>query len=356
MDARWTFLGRLTILTLASVCLASPCWAQVGHGRAEPDAAKTPSLDELLLFFPAKHPSGNWTPEGLRFNDVWFSAEDKTRLHGWYCPCDNPRATILIAHGNAGHVASRAPWLKYLQSRARVATFMFDYRGYGRSEGTPTVEGAILDAKAARAKLRELSRIEDSAMLLMGESLGGAIVVQLAAESAPRGLVLQSTFSSLKDVADIHYPKLSWLVPPAKLDSAAQIVRYHGPLLQSHGTADRTIPFSSGEKLFLAANEPKTFARIPGADHNNWLTEDYLRQLDEFIHRLAPEGNRTSNKAVHPSGGSERNHNRASLGRRRVTAVARAPVTTATSPSPSLPPPSAPPCATRTTPAARSPA
>jgi hypothetical protein len=231
----------------------------------------------------------------LRFDDVWFWAEDKTRLHGWYCPCDNPRATLLIAHGNAGHVASRAPWLKYLQSRARVATFIFDYRGYGRSEGVPTVEGALLDAKAARAKLRELTRIEDSAMLLMGESLGGAIVVRLAAESAPRGLVLQSTFSSLKDVADVHYPKLSWLVSPAKLDSATQIVRYHGPLLQSHGTADRTIPFSSAEKLFLAANEPKTFVKVPGADHNNWLTEDYLRQLDEFISRLDSQGKQPSN-------------------------------------------------------------
>ncbi len=294
MDAKWTVLERLAILTLASVCVAGPCGAQVAQERAEPAVPKVPSLDELLLFLPSKHPSGNWKPQDLRFDDVWFSAEDKTRLHGWYCPCDNPRATILIAHGNAGHVASRAPWLKYLQSTARVATFMFDYRGYGRSEGVPTVEGVLLDAKAARAKLRELARIDDSAMLLMGESLGGAIVVQLAAESAPRGLVLQSTFSSLKDVAAVHYPRLSWLVPPAKLDSVAQIVRYHGPLLQSHGTADRTIPFSSGEKLFEAANEPKTFVTISKADHNNWLTEDYLRQLDQFIRRLTPAGDRTS--------------------------------------------------------------
>jgi hypothetical protein len=168
------------------------------------------------------------------------------------------------------------------------------------------VEGALLDAKAARAKLRELARIEDSAMLLMGESLGGAIVVRLAADSAPRGLILQSTFSSLKDVADVHYPKLSWLVPPAKLDSLAEIARYHGPLLQSHGTADRTIPFSSCEKLFRAANEPKTFVTITGADHNNWLTEDYLRQLDEFIRRLASEGNQTSNKSLNRTGRSGR--------------------------------------------------
>ena len=168
--------------------------------------------------------------------------------------------------------------------------FIFDYRGYGRSEGTPTVEGAIQDAIAARAKLRELASIKDSEMLLMGESLGGAIVVQLAAESPPRGLILQSTFSSLRDVAAIHYPNLSWLVPPTKLDSMSQIVRYRGPLLQSHGSADRTIPFSSGEKLFRLANEPKQFITIKDADHNNWLTDAYLKQLEDFLSRGSAVG------------------------------------------------------------------
>ena len=126
-------------------------------------------------------------------------------------------------------------------------------------------------------------------MLLMGESLGGAIVTQLAADSVPRGLILQSTFSSLRDVADVHYPKLSWLVPRNKLNSAAVIQKFHGPLLQSHGNRDRTIPFSSGEKLFRSANEPKQFFTIDGADHNNWLTDAYLKQLDEFIASVAPE-------------------------------------------------------------------
>jgi fermentation-respiration switch protein FrsA (DUF1100 family) len=163
---------------------------------------------------------------------------------------------------------------------------MFDYRGYGRSEGTPTVEGAIQDATAARAKLCELAVVKESEMLLMGESLGGAIVVQLAADSPPRGLILQSTFSSLRDVANVHYPKLSWLISPKKLDSVSQIVRYRGPLFQSHGSLDRTIPYSSGEMLFHMANEPKQFVKIEDADHNNWLTDAYLKQLDGFITRV----------------------------------------------------------------------
>jgi uncharacterized protein len=281
------FCYRLaTVLVVLSLCRGSSGQGQESAERKPFERARIPSLDERLLFFPAKHPAGDWAPRDLRFEDVWFTAKDGTRLHGWYCPREGSRATILIAHGNAGNVATRVGWLRYLQSTARVSTFMFDYRGYGRSEGVPTVEGVLDDAREARAKLRELAGIQDAEMVLMGESLGGAIAVQLAAESAPRALILQSTFSSLRDVADVHYPGLSWLVPKAKLDSAARIAQYHGPLLQSHGDADRVIPFTSGEQLFRAANEPKSFVTVPGAGHNDWLTEHYLRRLDAFIDRI----------------------------------------------------------------------
>lgn len=266
-------------------------WSLQNLLSSQSSPAKHRSIDELLLFFPSKFPEGNWKPANLQYQDVWFSAADRTRLHGWYCPCDNPRAIVLIAHGNAGHLASRAPWLQYLQSQARVSAFMFDYRGYGRSEGVPTAEGVLADARAARAKLCELAGVNNGDIVLMGESLGGAVVVHLAAESAPRGLILQSTFSSLRDVADVHFPGLSRLVPRDKLDSATQIARYHGPLLQSHGTADETIPLDCGKKLFRAANEPKEFIEIPGAGHNNWLNREYLTSLDQFLTQLprAPE-------------------------------------------------------------------
>ncbi len=283
MMLRTTISIAAAIVTFATVL---PCVGQ-DNESASSGEAKPQSIDELLLFFPSKFPTGDWKPADLQFQDVFFAAEDGTKLHGWYCPADEPRAVVLVAHGNAGHVASRAQWLKYLQSKARVSVFLFDYRGYGRSEGTPTVEGGIQDTKAARGKLRELAAIKDSDMLLMGESLGGALVVRSAAESPPRALILQSTFASLRDVANVHYPKLSWLVPKNKLDSKSQIVRYRGPLLQSHGNSDRTVPYSSGEELFRLANEPKQFVTIEHADHNNWLTEAYLKQLDGFIDRVS---------------------------------------------------------------------
>lgn len=193
----------------------------------------------------------------------------------------------MLAHGNAGNVALRVDWLRHLQNQAKLSVLIFDYRGYGRSEGVATVEGVLKDSQAARAKLCELAKVEADQLILMGESLGGAIVIELAAEVAPRGLIIQSTFSSLRDVADVHYPKLSWLVPEGKLNSVERISKYRGPLLQSHGKLDRTIPFSLGQKLFAAANEPKQFIEIKRADHNNWLTDAYERQLGEFISNLA---------------------------------------------------------------------
>ncbi len=248
-----------------------------------------PQMIDQFLFFPSKYPEGNWEPPGLRFEELSFTAADGTRLHAWYCPCEQPRAMILLAHGNAGNLATRVEWLTALQSQAQASVLIFDYRGYGKSEGKPSVEGALQDARAARAKLAELASIDDSQMLLMGESLGGAIVSQLAAESAPRGLILQSTFSSLRDVADVHYPQLSWLVARNRLNSATQLAQVHVPLFQSHGVEDRTIPYGLGKKLFEAANEPKTLFSIAAADHNDWQSSSYLRKLNAFIDSLPSE-------------------------------------------------------------------
>ncbi len=281
---------RPAIWILLSVLIQMPLiarsHAQSNQPSSDSKESSVQSPDEAFLFFPSKFPAGDWQPQGLTFQDVFFTSQDGSKLHGWFCPAETPRAIVLIAHGNAGNVASRASWLRYLQTKANCSVFMFDYRGYGRSEGVPTVKGAIEDAAAARAQLAQLAAVTNKEIVLMGESLGGAIAIQLAAASPPRALILQSTFTSLRGMADVHYPKLAWLVSAQKLNSLSLIAKYQGPLLQSHGTQDRTIPFTMAETLFRAANEPKQFLAIRGADHNDWLTDDYLRQLDAFIDRL----------------------------------------------------------------------
>ncbi len=245
-----------------------------------------PTLDEMLLFHPSRYPQGDWSPRGLRYEDVWFNAADGTRLHGWYCPAAKPRAVVLFAHGTAGNLSHRAALLRTLCNDLRLTVLIFDYRGYGRSEGTASIEGVLQDARAAHAALVRRASVPETQVVLMGRSLGGAVVVQLAAETPPRGLILQSTFSSLKDVAAHHYPALAWLVPADKLNSVKRIAGYKGPLLQSHGDADRTIPFALGRKLFEAAREPKRFVTIPGGDHNDPQTPEYYRQLNDFLDAL----------------------------------------------------------------------
>ena len=278
-----TALMTLTVLTLT---MALPGDAQDLGTADVPKKNKRQSLDELLLFFPSKFPAGDWHPRELRFDDVYFSAEDKTRLHGWYCPSSNPRTSYFLRTGTQGMLRREHLGCDTCRAQLECPCLPLTIGGTDAVKGRQRMDGILQDSTAARLKLRELASVKDSEMLLMGESLGGALVVQLAAASAPRGLILQSTFASLRDVADVHYPALSWLVPRNKLDSVTQIARFRGPLLQSHGHLDTTIPFASGEKLFRAANEPKWFVRIENADHNNWLTEAYLQRLDEFITRV----------------------------------------------------------------------
>ncbi len=247
---------------------------------------KKPTLVEGQLFRPYDERRGDWHPRSLKYQDVEFESADGTQLHGWFCQRDKPNAIVLFSHGNEGNVAIRAGLLRILMTKLNVSIFIYDYRGYGKSKGVPTIDGALQDARAARAKLCELSSIQDSDMILMGDSLGGAFSVQLAAESSPRALVLQSTFSSLREAADQLYPELAFLVGRDLLDSKTRIADFSGPLFQSHGDADRTISIRLGKKLFREAKEPKTFFEVAGADHNDWLTEGYLQALAEFIKKL----------------------------------------------------------------------
>jgi hypothetical protein len=174
-----------------------------------------------------------------------------------------------------------------LHDRVGVSVMVFDYRGYGRSEGQPSEAGVLADARAARAWLAHRAGIAENRIVLLGRSLGGGVAVDLAAADGARALVLESTFTSMPDVAQTMFPLLPvHSLMQTKFDSATKIGKYHGPLLQSHGTADRLIPYSIGRRLFDAANEPKQFVPIPDGDHNDPQSEDYYRALSAFLDRV----------------------------------------------------------------------
>lgn len=244
-------------------------------------------FEDSLIFFPSRYPEGDWQPAGLDFEDAWFSSADGIRLHGWYLAHPNPRAVVLFCHGNAGNITHRAETAYVLSRTVGVSLLMFDYRGYGRSEGKPNEAGVLADARAARVWLARRAGIAESDVVLMGRSVGGAVAVDLAAADGARGLVLESTFTSIPDVAAYHYP---WLpvrhVLSTQLNSLAKIASYHGPLLASHGDADTVVPYSLGRRLFEAANEPKQFITIPGRNHNDPQNGAYYDALIAFLDGL----------------------------------------------------------------------
>jgi uncharacterized protein len=247
------------------------------------------SFENSLIFFPSVYPDGNWKPSHLNYEDAWFEGPDGTKLHGWYVAHSAPRAVVLFAHGNGGNLTHRTEIVRQMVRRLEVSVMIFDYQGYGRSSGRPSGAGILADARAARRELATLAGIDESRIVLFGESIGGAVAVDLAARDGARGLVLENTFSSLPAVAAFHYRWLpANLLMRTRLDSAALIGNYHGPLLQFHGDADRLVPFELGQRLFAAANEPKQFVVIPGGDHNDLPNRAFYEAFDEFLAGLAP--------------------------------------------------------------------
>jgi hypothetical protein len=159
-----------------------------------------------------------------------------------------------------------------------------DYRGYGLSDGAPTVDGVLKDARAAREELRR--RTGERREVIIGRSLGGALAVDLAADDPPRGLVLEATFASFREVARVHAGNWAEIVPANRLNSRALLPKYPGPLLQVHGDADRLIPFDHGVALHSAAIGPKRFVCAAGCGHNNFRTPEYRDELVRFLREL----------------------------------------------------------------------
>ncbi len=290
---RWGAVALLlTGLAVATGCRAAPptgC-ACCGAGKAVTGAslarglAEFPNYKKTRTFNPSRYPEGNWHPEGLEFEDVWFRSLDGTCLHGWYVPHPEPRAVVLYLHGNSGNVTHRADVLRTLHDEVGVSVFIFDYRGYGRSAGKPSEEGILADARSARAWLARREGIAQEEIVLLGHALGSGVAVDLAARDGAKALVLESAFTSVPDVAESYFPRLPVkLVARTELDSLHKIRRYRGPLLMSHGDADTIVPYRLGRRLYAAANGPKEFIALPGHGHMDPMGPEYYGKLAAFL-------------------------------------------------------------------------
>lgn len=244
-----------------------------------------------LVYFPQFERELALTPRsaGLDYEEVNLRAADGVKLHGWWVPAQNARGAVLLLHGNAGNISHRIGYATMF-NRLGYAVLLVDYRGYGRSSGTPDEEGTYRDGEAAWQHLAGARGFKSSDIVLVGESLGGGVATHLALEHPPRALVLASTFTSVPDLGAQVYPWLPvrWLAR-IKYDNVSRIARVAAPVLIAHSRGDDIIPFSHGEALFAAAREPKQLLALSGGHNDGFLfmREEWMAAVGAFLERAA---------------------------------------------------------------------
>jgi fermentation-respiration switch protein FrsA (DUF1100 family) len=258
-------------------------------------------LERIIAFHPEPYqPSAAWaTPAGAE--DVWFVTTDGQRLHGWFFQpaAKLSQTTVIYFHGNGGNI-SNIGWVGERLSARGFNVLVFDYRGYGRSEGELEDErGLYADADAAYEYVVKVRGVPANAIVLYGQSLGTAAVADLAGRRQCGAIILESGLSSGSDMASAALP---WL--PRKLhflarnrfESARKLSQVHCAVLITHGEPDRTIPTAQGRALFAAANEPRKLLIFPGAGHNVFgnVGDKYLDAIAEFIREAMNPGQRKS--------------------------------------------------------------
>lgn len=244
-------------------------------------------LASRLIYYPMRYPAGDWTAgAALGAEDRWLVSKDGVRIHAWWIASPEAPLATLFLHGNAGNVTHRVPHAQRI-TRAGSSLLLVDYRGYGRSEGTPGEDGLYADADAAYGSLLA-SGYQPHQIVLHGESLGTAVAVELAVRRGCGGVVLESPLRSVGRIAGGILPFVGPLLVGG-FDTESRIARLRAPLLVIHGNRDEVVPFSHGKAVFAAAPEPKWFWEVPGGNHNDLLYAAgaaYEERLREFYAKL----------------------------------------------------------------------
>lgn len=243
-------------------------------------------IERHTLFYPTKEVASFPDRANLEFQEVFFKTADHVTLNGWYVPSKGATTTILFCHGNAGNISHRIEKLKFFHALG-YNVFIFDYRGYGRSEGRPSEKGFYNDAKAAYEWL--LTRgIPNSQIIGYGESIGGAVMIDLASKEVMKAIILDSTLTSVKDLITHAYPFVPYWVFSSRFDSESKIKSIKVPKLIIHSQNDEIIPFAAGKKLYEISPGPKDFCPIHGG-HNSCFNESrepLKEKIGDFISRI----------------------------------------------------------------------
>lgn len=239
---------------------------------------------ENTLVFRACTAAESWlAPHGMTAEDVRFKSADGTELHGWWVPPTKPGAgAFLVSHGNGGNLSHLGYFAGELSQLTGAGVLLYDYPGYGHSGGVPSEAGCYASADAAYDWLT--AKVPPNRVVILGQSLGGGVAVDLASRKDHRALVLFCTFTTLPAAAKGRFPFLpTHTMMRNRFDSLSKIGNCRRPVFVAHGTNDWTVPFRLGEELFAAAPGPKEFLRVEGAGHNDILREDVYRAVAAFL-------------------------------------------------------------------------
>ena len=240
--------------------------------------------ERRLIFFPTRTLAAAPADFGLRAEELSITAADGVTLHGWWI--EGPGDRVLIwYHGNAGNIGDRLHNARWFVDRLGVDVVLVDYRGYGRSEGSPDEEGLYLDGLAIYDAVATRP-VPEANIVLFGRSLGGAVAIETALRRPAGVLVLESVFRSVPALAREHY----WFVPSAvvrtRMDNLSKMARVRTPTLVLHGDRDGIVPLSHGRRLFEAAGAAARLHVIEGAGHNDTYLvggEPYAQAWEAFF-------------------------------------------------------------------------
>ncbi|KMY69221.1 alpha/beta hydrolase [Desulfocarbo indianensis] len=250
------------------------------------------SFIESQIFFPERRlesQPGDW---GLPHEEQWIVGEEGVRLHAWWLPAPEARTVLLFFHGNAGNISHRLDNLRRLHAWG-LSVLIFDYRGYGKSQGKISEPGFYADSRAALAAGLARAQATGCRLVLFGRSLGGAAAVSVAAEPRVAGVILESTFTNLGDMAKVHFPLPGLGRLGSRFNSLGRIAEVRAPKLFIHGDRDDIVPWELGRRLYEAAPDPKSWLSLPGAGHNDTYLvggDGYFRAIREFLDSLPAPG------------------------------------------------------------------
>ncbi len=247
--------------------------------------AFTAYFQSHYIYMPKRELDGSPSDINLDFETIQLNSDGGANISGWYIPGNPGRGAVLFCHGNAGNISHRLGSIQVFNQMG-LDVLIFDYQGYGLSDGSPSEAGTYADSEAAWQYLTKEKGIAPERIIIFGRSLGGAVAAKLATAHRPAGLVVEAAFTSIPDLVGDIYPYLP-LRPILRFDyeTVDSIAKVDCPVLVAHSPQDDMIPFAHGRELFEAARQPKQFIELSGGHNSGFYDSErvYIAGWESFL-------------------------------------------------------------------------